>query len=384
MFRTNLSCRRLLLPALLVAGLVLSAPAAASAAQQLVVTGINYPVGYVVGAPATPVGGITGSLHFAGDGCEAADFVGFPAGSIALLDPGSCATEVAAANAANSGAIGVVFIGTSATPPTLEIPLAAGIIPGATIGMEDGALLKSAFPGSAATLTTERTTDVGVSIADAPDPAGVGATVTYTITVSNNGPLAADSVVVTDTLPAQADFVDASSGCSATGGSVSCALGTLDSGSTAQVVVRVRPTAEGALVSTASVSAAIADHDTSNNSAIATTTVSGVACSITGTAKSDRLTGTSGFDVICGLGGNDTISAGGGNDLILGGDGNDTLAGQIGHDRLFGGAGNDVLSGGAGNDELFGEAGNDTLNGGADTDSCAQGPGNGAPVACEA
>jgi uncharacterized repeat protein (TIGR01451 family) len=266
-------------------GIALAASAgSASAAQRLIVGGSQPPVGYVVGAPVTPVGGITAQLVYRFDGCEPSDFAGFPAGSIVLLEPGLCDIEVADANAAAAGAIGVVFIGTSATPPTLEMPPGAGLLPAVTVGIGVGETPKAALPATAL-LETEPMTDVGVSIADAPDPASVGAAVTYTIPVSNSGPLPADSVVVTDTLPAQAEFVDASSGCSPSGGSVTSALGTLDSGSTASVVVRVRPTAEGALASTASVSAAIADHDTSNNSAIATTTVSGVSCSITGTAS---------------------------------------------------------------------------------------------------
>ena len=42
-------------------------------------------------------------------GCEAADFVGFPAGDIALIGRGTCSFNLKATNAYNAGATGVVF-----------------------------------------------------------------------------------------------------------------------------------------------------------------------------------------------------------------------------------------------------------------------------------
>jgi uncharacterized repeat protein (TIGR01451 family) len=46
--------------------------------------------------------------------------------------------------------------------------------------------------------------DLQVSKIDSPDPLGIGETMTYTVTVNNNGPSAAENVVVTDTLPPRA------------------------------------------------------------------------------------------------------------------------------------------------------------------------------------
>ena len=42
-------------------------------------------------------------------GCEAADFAGFPAGNIALLQRGTCTFELKAENAAAAGAVGIVI-----------------------------------------------------------------------------------------------------------------------------------------------------------------------------------------------------------------------------------------------------------------------------------
>lgn len=82
-------------------------------------------------------------------------------------------------------------------------------------------------------------------------------------------------------------------------------------------------------------------------------------CTITGTAKADRLEGTEGNDVICGLGGPDTILGNGGDDVLRGGSG---------PDALVGGDGNDTLEGGDNDDALRGEAGDDVLDGGEDKD----------------
>jgi hypothetical protein len=66
-------------------------------------------------------------------------------------------------------------------------------------------------------------------------------------------------------------------------------------------------------------------------------------CTITGTARADRLKGTKKRDVICGLGGNDRISGGRGADLVYGGAGKDRVKGGRGKDRLYGNAGRDRL-----------------------------------------
>ena len=83
-------------------------------------------------------------------------------------------------------------------------------------------------------------------------------------------------------------------------------------------------------------------------------------CTITGTARADRLRGTRGDDVICGLGGDDRIDGGGGDDALFGDAGRDRVDGGEGDDTLYGGEGDDALkgeivSGGPGTDALDGE-----------------------------
>jgi hypothetical protein len=90
-------------------------------------------------------------------------------------------------------------------------------------------------------------------------------------------------------------------------------------------------------------------------------------CTITGTARSDRLRGTSRDDVICGLGGDDVIAGRGGDDAIMG---------DAGADRIEGGDGDDTLYGGEGGDRLDGERGRDVLSGGPGADALAPGRGD--------
>ncbi|MGZ8217113.1 hypothetical protein [Methylomagnum sp.] len=118
--------------------------------------------------------------------------------------------------------------------------------------------------------------DLSVTLTDAPDPVAVGATLTYTITVVNNGADTAAAVNVSDVLPANVAFSSstASQGGCAGGASVSCDLGDLASGATATIQIAVQPTAGGTLSNTASASSSTTELNPADNSATATTTVS--------------------------------------------------------------------------------------------------------------
>ena len=67
-------------------------------------------------------------------------------------------------------------------------------------------------PNTANNTDTEDTTvtpvaDLVISKSDSPDPVYAAGTLTYTITVTNNGPSTATNVVVTDTYPSDFSFV---------------------------------------------------------------------------------------------------------------------------------------------------------------------------------
>ncbi|MGI8785711.1 MAG: hypothetical protein ACR2L2_18920 [Acidobacteriota bacterium] len=119
--------------------------------------------------------------------------------------------------------------------------------------------------------------DMSITKSDSPDPAFVGADLTYTLTIRNNGPATATGVVVTDPLPAGVTFVSATpvlpATCSFSNGTVTCSFGSISNGDSKQVQIVVRPTAAGTLTNTATVTRNENDPVASNNSSTATTTV---------------------------------------------------------------------------------------------------------------
>ena len=112
--------------------------------------------------------------------------------------------------------------------------------------------------------------NVGVA-ASAPATIAIGTPFAFTINVSNAGPAAATNVVLQDTLPEGATFVNAttsSGSCTQANGLVRCTLGTLAGGGTATVVITVNPAIAGAHQNTAVVSADQADPVATNNTAV--------------------------------------------------------------------------------------------------------------------
>ncbi len=108
---------------------------------------------------------------------------------------------------------------------------------------------------------------------ESPDPVVVGNDLTYTLTVTNNGPDAATGVTLSDTLPAGVTFVSATLPCEQTDGVVTCDLGTLVNGATATVTIVVSLTTPGTITNTAMVTANEPDPDPANNTDSEQTTV---------------------------------------------------------------------------------------------------------------
>ncbi len=109
--------------------------------------------------------------------------------------------------------------------------------------------------------------DLALSKTATSRPAFPDQNLAYDLTVRNNGPDAAQNVVVTDQLPADVTFVSASAGCTVSGTTVTCGLATLAAGAshTFTVTVRVAASATGTLSNTATTTSDIPDPDTSNN-----------------------------------------------------------------------------------------------------------------------
>ena len=101
--------------------------------------------------------------------------------------------------------------------------------------------------------------DLAIAKADSVDPAEAGGALTYTLTVTNNGPSTTTGVMVADLLPPEVSFVSAVASqrsVSESGGNVSANLGTLLSGGTATVTlnVTIADSALGVIRNTASIS----------------------------------------------------------------------------------------------------------------------------------
>ena len=120
--------------------------------------------------------------------------------------------------------------------------------------------------------------DLSVAQTDSPDPVLAGKTVTYAVTVVNNGPSEAIGVVLTDTLPPSAIFEAATpsqGSCILVSSTLTCNLGSLGSGGRAVVNVSVTTTVGGGagITNTAGVTSGAVDLDESNNEIRESTTV---------------------------------------------------------------------------------------------------------------
>lgn len=120
--------------------------------------------------------------------------------------------------------------------------------------------------------------DLAITKSDSPDPVTVGASLTYTLDVTNAGPSTASSVQVTDPIPVGTTFVSATpsaGSCGFAGGIVTCDLGTVANGGAESVVVVVtpQPGSEGTILNVATVSSAVPDPDSVNNTASESTTI---------------------------------------------------------------------------------------------------------------
>lgn len=145
-----------------------------------------------------------------------------------------------------------------------------------------------------ATTTINGSVDLAITKSDSVDPTAAGGALTYTITVTNNGPSTATNVQMTDTLPAELSFTSGTSTVgtvSNVGNAVTANIGTLASGASATVTLNttVGATATGTLSNTANVTSTETDTNTANNAATEPTTLAQTG-SIAGTVYLDANT----------------------------------------------------------------------------------------------
>jgi len=188
---------------------------------------------------------------------------------------GSCAQS----GGTVSCSIGSLANGATATVTILVTPGAAGTITNTARVMANESDANTANNTATASTTVNPAADLSMTKSDTPDPVLVGQKLTYTVSLTNNGPSAATGVTVTDTLPPSVAFVSATptqGSCAQSGGTVTCSIGKLANGATATVTIVVTPGAAGTITNTASVTGSEFDPNTTNNTAAASTTVSPV------------------------------------------------------------------------------------------------------------
>jgi len=141
---------------------------------------------------------------------------------------------------------------------------------------------------TAQTQVNPATADLAVGIAAAPSPVLIDSTLTYTVSLTNNGPNPATVIIVTNVLPASAPILSAtfSRGTALYAGNVIIwSLPSLASGASATATILVTPTAEGTITATATAGGQELDPITANNTATISTVVgpaADLALSLTG------------------------------------------------------------------------------------------------------
>lgn len=158
----------------------------------------------------------------------------------------------------------------------VTVPTNAGLITSsATVGSPAPNPNPNNTSASVSVLVTEPAADLGVTITAAPSAVLEGAPLTYTITVTNNGPFTAQQVVLNNTLPPNVNFISATTtqGTVALGAS-SVFLGDVPVGSNVVVTITISPEMTGSLTATASVTLSPLETDPNslNNTASVTVT----------------------------------------------------------------------------------------------------------------
>ncbi|UPA22128.1 DUF11 domain-containing protein [Candidatus Peribacteria bacterium] len=129
----------------------------------------------------------------------------------------------------------------------------------------------SSSMSSSSSSTANNTVDVAITKTANPQTVTVGASTVFTVTVTNNGPAAAQNVIVTDVLPSGLTFINVftTNGTYANG---QWSIGTMQAGATAQMQIGATVNVAGTVINTATVTSANPDSNLGNNTASASVT----------------------------------------------------------------------------------------------------------------
>jgi uncharacterized repeat protein (TIGR01451 family) len=184
------------------------------------------------------------------------DYVSFVSASGGGVEAGGVVTWSIGPLAAGESVVRTVTVGVDGS-----VPAGVDSITNAVVIADDstnGADPDPANNTAVDTDTVDAVPDLTITKSNEPGPVYPGQTVTYALTITNNGDQDATGVVVADTLPAYTTFVSASDGGTESGGVVTWSIGALAAGETAYRSVTVQvdatvPAGVGSITNTANV-----------------------------------------------------------------------------------------------------------------------------------
>jgi uncharacterized repeat protein (TIGR01451 family) len=189
-----------------------------------------------------------------------------PAGLVAANPSGASTTCSGTSVSAAAGSASVAVTGNlnaGQSSCTVTVNVTSPRVGTYTNGAGNVSLVGLNPPGASS--VTFQDADVSIVKTVSDKTPALGDTVTYTLTVHNNGPADGRNVLVNDTAAAGIALQSATSSqgtCSSPG---TCQLGTLPAGGTATITVSARAAAEGSAGNTATVTTTTPDRDGSNN-----------------------------------------------------------------------------------------------------------------------
>ena len=180
-------------------------------------------------------------------------------------DVGGIVCDLGSLLRSNSVAVTIVATATGLGTQTVTAQAAGSVV---DFNLANNTVVTSTF--------IQANADLALEMVTTPSAANVNQPLTYTLTVDNLGPNHANGVTVTNMLPPGVSFLgfNASQGaCSEAGGVVTCALGPIQNGAQASVVVVISaPSSVGPLVANAGVGASNPpDPNLANNQVTLTT-----------------------------------------------------------------------------------------------------------------
>jgi uncharacterized repeat protein (TIGR01451 family) len=205
--------------------------------------------------------------------------------SVTFVSANSTQGTCALAGSTVTCAIGTLPGLAQATITIVVIPTTAGTISNTATVTQTEADTNPANNTDTEPTTVITSADLGVTIADSPDPVEAGQNITYAVRVTNNGPTTASGASMTFAIPANTTFsaiTPAPGWACATPpvggtGTITCTNPSVPNGAVADfgIVVQVNPaTAPGTIINaTANIASTTPDANPSNNSASTTTAV---------------------------------------------------------------------------------------------------------------